>query len=210
MNRRFAFLAPLALGLCAPLALSACASLLPAQKYIPRTTWPLDPQPPAQNPANPSGPILMVRAITAAPGLDQQGLQSLAPGGSLNIDYYNNWAAAPADAVTQALINWTQASGAFSAVISPGSRLTPALILEGELTTLLADPEKNQATAVLTLVVIKPAAGLTASALPLVQERITGTAPLQGATPAAQAAAQTAALANALTQAITLLTRQAR
>ncbi len=199
MNRR--------LILCAPLALSACASLLPAQKYIAHTNWPLAPAPPAQNPANPSGPILMVRAITAAPGLEQQGLQSLAPDGSLNIDYYNNWVAPPADALTQALLSWAQASGVFSAVIAPGSRLTPAFILEGELTTLLADPAKNQATAVLSLVLIKPATGLTLSARPLVQRCITGAAPLSGATPAAQAAAQNAALASVLTQAMALLAR---
>ncbi len=201
MNRR--------LILLAPFAFTACASLLPAQKYIARTNWPLDPLPPAQNPANPSGPILMVRPITAAPGLDQQGLQSLAPGGSLTIDYYNNWAVQPADAVTQALINWTQASGAFSAVITPGSRLTPTLIVEGEITQFLADPAHAQATAVLTLVLIKPASGLTTTALPLAQTRITGTAPLTGTTQAAQATAQSAALANALTQATTLITRTA-
>ncbi|MDD2795551.1 ABC-type transport auxiliary lipoprotein family protein [Acidocella sp.] len=202
MNRRFACLALL--------ALSACTSLLPAQKYIARTSWPLAPQPPAQNPANPSGPILMVRAISAAPGLDQTGLQSLAPDGSLNIDYYNNWAAAPADAATQALLTWCQASGAFSAVIQPGSRLNPGLIVEGELTQLLANPASGQATAVLTLAVIKPAGGITTAALPLVQQRITGAAPLVGATPAAQAAAQNAALASALVQAVALLTRYAR
>ncbi len=199
MNRR--------LILLAPFALSACTSLLPAPKYIARTNWPLAPQPPAQNPANPSGPILMVRPITAAPGLDQQGLQSLAPGGSLTIDYYNNWAVQPADAVTQSLINWTQASGAFAAVITPGSRLTPTLIVEGELTQFLADPGHAQAIAVLTLVIIKPAAGLTTKALPLAQTLITGTAPLTGNTPAAQAAAQAAALQEILTQATALITR---
>ena len=200
MNRR--------LILLAPFALTACASLLPKQKYIARINWPLDPQPPTQNPANPSGPILLVRPITAAPGLDQQGLQSLAPDGSLTIDYYNNWAVQPADAVSQALINWCQASGAFSAVITPGSRLTPTLIVEGELTQFLADPAHGQATAVLTLVLIKPAAGLaTTTALPLAQSRITGVAPLTGTTPAAQAAAQSSALANALAQATALITR---
>ncbi|NNM56658.1 ABC-type transport auxiliary lipoprotein family protein, partial [Acidocella sp.] len=144
------------------------------------------------------------------PGLDQTGLQSLAPDGSLNIDYYNNWAAAPADAATQALLTWCQASGAFSAVIQPGSRLNPGLIVEGELTQLLANPASGQATAVLTLAVIKPAGGITTAALPLAQQRITGTAPLSGAIPAAQAAAQNAALASALTQAVALLTRYAR
>jgi len=201
MKRRLVLLTPLALG--------ACTTLLPVQKYIPRVNWPLEPAPPAQNAANPAGPVLLVRDIQAAPGLDQQGVQSLAADGSLNVDYYNLWAVDPADAVTQALVTWTMASGDFSAVISPGSRLTAGLILEGELTELVADMNAGQARAVLTLVVIKNSGSLAAASLPLAQERITGTAPLQGSTPAAQVAAQTAALANALGQAVALVTRYA-
>ncbi len=202
MNRRMVLLSPL--------AFTACGSLLPKQKYIARVNWPLAPEPPVQNQADPSGPVLMVRDITAAPGLDQQGIQSLAPDGSLNIGYYNLWAVPPADATTQALIAWTQASGAFAAVITPGSRLTPSLILEGELTELLADPAAGQARAVLTLVVIRNKPGLTASPLPLAQARLTGTAPLTSLTPAAEAAAQNAALAKVLTQATALVTRYVR
>jgi cholesterol transport system auxiliary component len=197
------------LVLLAPLALTACGSLLPRQKYVARINWPLAPLPPAQNPANPSGPVLMVRDITPAPGLDQQGVQSLQADGSLDIGYYNLWAVSPADAVTQALLTWTQSSGAFSAVISPGSRLTPSLILEGELTELLADLAAGQARAVLTLVVIKNSGGLTAASLPLAQARLTGTAPLTGATPEAEIAAQSAALASVLSQAVALVTRYA-
>ena len=201
MKRRFA--------LFTPLALSACGSLLPRQKYVPRVNWPLAPQPPQQNPANPSGPVLMVRNITAAPGLDQQGLQSLQADGSVDIGYYNLWAVSPADAVNQALLNWTQSSGVFSAVISPGSRLTASLILEGELTELLADLAAGQARAVLTLVVIKNSPSLTAAPLPLAQARLIGTAPLTGTTPEAEVAPQRAALASVLSQAVALVTRYA-
>jgi cholesterol transport system auxiliary component len=199
MNRR--------LVLSAPLALTACGSLLPQQTYVPRINWPLAPEPPAQNAPNPAGPVLLLRDITAAPGMDQQGVQILQPNGSLNIDYYNLWAVSPADAATQSLLTWLQASGDFSAVVSPGSRLTASLILEGELTELLADLSTNQATAVLTLVVIKNSDSISAASLPLAQQRITGTAPLTGNTPAAEVAAQRAALANALSQAVTLVTR---
>jgi cholesterol transport system auxiliary component len=201
MKRRMVLLAPLALGACSP--------LLPVQKYVPRVNWPLDPAPPAENAANPAGAVLLVRDIQAGPGLDQQGVQSLKADGSLNVDYYNLWAVNPADAVTQALLTWAQASGDFAAVVSPGSRLTAGLILEGELTELVADTNAGQARAVLTLVVIKNSGSVAAAALPLAQERITGTAPLQGTTPAAQVAAQSAALADALGQAVALVTRYA-
>jgi ABC-type uncharacterized transport system auxiliary subunit len=195
MNRRL-------LMLCAPLALAACsASLLPQQKYTPTIDWPLDPVPPAQNPPNPAGPVLLIRAITAAPGLDQQGIQSLLPNGSLNIDVYNLWAVAPADAVTQSLVDWCEASGAFSAVITPGSRLNAGLILEGELTELVAEGTAGQARAVLTLVVIKNGH----PAIPLAQSRLTGSAPLSGTTPAAQVAAQRAALISVLQQSVALI-----
>ncbi|HQT46501.1 MAG TPA: ABC-type transport auxiliary lipoprotein family protein [Acidocella sp.] len=194
------------LVLTAPLALSACASLLPAQKYVTRTDWPLEPAPPAAMPGNRAGKVLLVRAITAAPGLDARGVQSLAPDGSLKTDYYNLWAVDPADAVTQALLAWTQASGVFSAVATPGSRLTPSLILEGQLTELVADLGQGQARAVLTLVVIK-AAGAMGVAMPLTQVRLSGTAPLQGSDPAAEVAAQRAALADVLKQAMALLKR---
>jgi cholesterol transport system auxiliary component len=195
--------------LLAPLALTACGSLLPHQKYIPRVNWPLDPSPPTSLPSATAGPVLLVRDLIAAPGFDQQGLQSLQPDGSIAVDYYNLWAAPPAQAVTQALITWCQASGEFSAVVSPGSRLTPNLILEGALTELLADLGAGQGRAVLTLVVIRPSIQLGATALPLAQLRLTGTAPLSGQGAAAQAAAQSAALANVLSQAVTLVGRYA-
>jgi cholesterol transport system auxiliary component len=195
--------------LLAPLALTACGSLLPRQKYIPRINWPLDPSPAASLPSPATGPILLVRDLIAAPGFDQQGLQTLQPDGSIAVDFYNLWAAPPAQAVTQALITWCQASGEFSAVVSPGSRLTPNLILEGTLTELLADLGAGQGRAALTLVVIKPSIQLGATALPLAQVRLAGTAPISGQGAAAQATAQSSALANVLGQAVALVGRYA-
>ncbi|MGP8026293.1 MAG: ABC-type transport auxiliary lipoprotein family protein [Acidocella sp.] len=195
--------------LAAPLALAACASLLPAQKYTPRANWPLQPAPPAAVANAGTGPVLMIRPIAAAPGLEARGLQSLAADGSLDVDYYNLWAVPPADAVTQALLDWSQASGAFSAVVTPGSRLQPDLIVEGELTELLADPSRGEARAALTLVFIKPSGTLTGTALPVAQAMLKATAPLQGNDPAAMAAAQNNALSGLLTQAMAQLERAA-
>lgn len=200
MRRRF-------LLLSAPLSLAGCGSLLPAQKYIPRTSWPLQPQPPSYTPARANGPVLLVRAISPAPGLEQRGLQCLTQSGSLKTDYYNLWAVPPAEALTQGLINWAQASGHFSAVITPGSRLTPDLIIEGELSELLVDLATNQARAQMTLLIIKPALNVAGFAQPLMQAQLTATALVQGSTPGAQAAAQSEAVANLLTQVVVLLDR---
>lgn len=203
-----------ALLLTAPLGLASCASLLPAQKYIPRINWPLQPPPPAARLSatgaiNPRGPILLVRAVNPAPGLEQRGLQSLDDNGSLSIDYYNLWAVPPAAALTQGLISWAQASGDFAAVITPGSRLTPDLIIEGTLSELLFDQASRQAQARMTFLVIKPATTITGFAQPLVQASLSASAPDQGEGPAGQVQAQTTAVAGLLSQAMAVLERYA-
>lgn len=200
MRRRFLLLA-------APLGLSGCGSLLPAQKYIPRTIWPLQPQPSTVKTASSGAPVLLVRAINPAPGLEQRGLQSLTTNGNLVVDYYNLWAVPPAEALTQGLVDWAQASGDFTAVITPGSRLSPNLIVEGDLSELLVDLTTNQARVRMTLLVIKPAPGLAGNTQPLIQANLSATAPVQGNSPEAQAQAQSTAVANLLAQAIALLER---
>jgi cholesterol transport system auxiliary component len=188
----------------APVLLAGCASILPKQKYIPMVSWPLNPQPPNTNPANEAGKVLLLRGLDAGPGMSSQGIQTLQPDGSVSSSYYNQWAVAPADAAVEVLGNWLTASGAFSAVISPGSRLTANLIVEGEFSELLSDIGAGQAKAVLTLVVIQSVSGNTR---PLAQQRIEGVAALNGTDFAAQVAAQTAALANAMQKAVGLITR---
>jgi len=190
--------------LAAPVLLAGCASLLPKQKYIPRVTWPLNPQPPQSRPANEAGKIVLLRDLGAGPGMSDPSIQTLNADGSLTTSYYNQWAVAPADAASEVLGTWLTASGVFSAVVTPGSRLVADLVVEGEVTELVADLSKNQARAVLTLVVIQNTAGNTR---PLAQQRITGTAPLTGTDYGALVSAQTAALANAVQQAVSLITR---
>ena len=195
------------LVLAAPLGLVACGSILPVQKFTPTVDWPLDPQPPSMMAPNAAGPVLLVRDLSAAPGLDDTGLHSLRADGSLDISYYNRWSVPPANAATAALANWALASGDFAAVVGPGSRLTANLIVEGELAEFYADLSTGQAHAVLTLVIIRNSFSIAAVNRPLAQQRINGTAPLRGTDAAALVAAQLAALASALTQAMTLLNR---
>jgi cholesterol transport system auxiliary component len=198
---------PRRLLLTAPLVLTACASLLPAQNYVPRTDWPLDLAPPPATGALGGQAVLMIRPLDAAPGLDARGLQSLGADGRLKVDYYNLWAVAPNDAMTEALLEWSAASGRFAAVVSPGSRLAPGLIVEGELTELLADMGQGQARAGMTLVVIRAEGALTDTAVPLAQVRLQASVPLSGNDPESLVAAQKAALAALLAQAMALLAR---
>lgn len=196
MKRRFL--------VAAPVLLTGCASILPQQKYIARTSWPLDPQPPQFLPPKPAGKVVLVRNLSAGPGMSDLAIQTLNPDGSVTMSYYNQWAVAPANAATQVLQSWLTASGAFSAVVSPGSRLMPGLIVEGELTQLVSDLGRNKALAVLTLVVIRDQGGNTR---PLAQQRIVGSAPLSGSGYEEQVHAQNAALADAMGQAVRLVTR---
>jgi cholesterol transport system auxiliary component len=195
MKRRFLVLAPAAMAGC---------SIFPSQKYIARTDWPLDPAAPMNAAPKPAGKVVLLRALNAGPGMDDEGIKSLRADGSLNTSYYNRWAVAPADAATQALGEWLSASGDFSAVVAPGSRLSADLILEGELTELVSDLGAGQARAVMSLVVIGNQ-GVTTR--PLAQQRITGTAPDAGDDAVAEVTAQRAALADALRQAVALVAR---
>ncbi len=192
------------LMLAAPALLAGCASILPKQTYIARISWPLNPQPPQSLPASPGGKIVLLRNLNAGPGMSDESIQTLNADGSLTTSYYNQWAVSPADAASEALQTWLTASGAFSAVVTPGSRLAANLIVEGEMTELLSDLTRNQARAVLTLVVIQDLNGNTS---PLAQQRIIGIAPMNGTGYAGQAGAQSAALANAIQQAVSLVTR---
>ncbi len=188
----------------APVLLAGCSSLLPKQKYIAQVSWPLNPQPPASSAANTAGKVVLLRGLGAGPGMNSQGIQILQADGSVSSSYYNTWAVAPADAATEVLAAWLTASGAFSAVVSPGSRLTANLIVEGELSELLSDQSAGEAKAALTLVVIQ---NLNGNTRPLAQQRIVGIAKLGGTDYAAQVAAQNAALADAMRQAVSLISR---
>jgi cholesterol transport system auxiliary component len=140
--------------ICLGAAGVAGCSVLPKTPYVEQTQWPLIVKRPETLPRRPNGPVLAVREVTPAPGLDQRGLQWLLPNGSLHVDFYNQWAVPPAQAVTMDLQQWLAASGLFSAVVAPGSGLTPELELDGTLSTFIADPRVMTAHAALALVLI--------------------------------------------------------
>ncbi|MCF3948152.1 PqiC family protein [Acidiphilium sp. AL] len=194
LNRRHLLLA-------APLALAGCGDLLAKQPYTARTDWPIAPEPGIAAAGSRRG-VVLVRGIQAGPALGDRGLITLQADGSIHRGYYNRWAVPPAQAVTASLIAWLQASGEFSAVVGEGSALSPALIVEGTLDTLLADPTRHVARAALTLVVAKP---VGIGERPLAQRRLTATAPLAGPTAPDLVAAQRAALAGVLRQAVAMV-----
>jgi cholesterol transport system auxiliary component len=139
--------------LAASASVAGC-SVLPARPYLEKREWPLDVRRPETLPPNPKGKVLLVRTLRAAPGLEARGLQVVQSDGSIRTDFYEEWSVPPADAMEDVLRRWLAASGLFSAVLAPGSRLRADLALEGELLSLLATPATHVSRASLGLVLL--------------------------------------------------------
>jgi ABC-type uncharacterized transport system auxiliary subunit len=184
----------------------AGCSVLPATPYTQRRDWPILVPRPDPVPPRARGPVLLVRTVTAAPGIDRRGLLTLQPDGSMHVDFYEQWAVMPADGVEAALRDWLAGSGIFSAVISSGSRLVPDLVLEATLTRFWGDPGAGHADAALALVLLDQRQGGSRVRL---QRTVTGQAPLAGGDAPAVAHAVLAALADVFAQTAQALATQA-
>ena len=147
MKRRFLLIASIAMAGC---------SVLPTREYQQRRDWSLIPRRSSVAPFRRGGRVLLVRTMTAAPGLEARGVQWLMKDGSLNTDYYEQWSVPPGDAMEESVRRWLSDSGLFAAVVAPGSRVTPDFVLEAELTALIADPQAGLARASLALVLLEP------------------------------------------------------
>ena len=175
-------------------SLSGC-SLLPQAPYVQRRDWPLDVRRPSVSPRNPRGRVLLVRSVRAGPGLEARGLQWLQRDGSVHVDFYEQWAVPPAQAVEDDLRQWLADTGLFSAVVAPGSRLTADFVLEGELDVFIADLNAEVGRAALALVLLDQRQGSTRV---LLQRTKTAEVKLTGAEAPAIAEAMKAAIAEVL------------
>lgn len=196
-TRRAALLLPIALGAC---------TVLPERPYQEVRRFALDLERPERLPPPARGPVLLVRTLRAAPGLDVRGLSIAREDGTVQPEFWSEWAAPPAELVEDALRRWLGASGLFSAVLAPGSRLPATLTLEGELTRLQAEPAAGVARAGLSVLLLDSEG---TGGQPRIRGQFLpeGTAPLPGASggraevaSADAAAGMTAALADAFTR----------
>jgi len=135
--------------------LGAC-SVLPTRDNQQRRDWPLTPRRPAELPPAKNGRTLLIRTMSAGPGMDARGVQWLLKDGSLNTDYYEQWSVPPSQAMEEGLRRWLSDAGLFAAVVAPGSSVRSDFTLESELTALLADPQAGTARASLSLVLLQP------------------------------------------------------
>jgi ABC-type uncharacterized transport system auxiliary subunit len=176
--------------------LAAC-SVLPQQPYVARRDWPLLARRPVVAPPRKGGAVLLVRSVQPGPGLETRGLQWMLSDGSLHMDFYEQWAVPPAQAVEDALRQWLADAGLFAAVVAPGSRLPADLVMEGELTSFVGDPRSGVAQGSLSLVLLderpKPMRVL-------LQKTEAAEAPLAGTQPAVVVRALSVVLAELLRQ----------
>ena len=177
-------------------ALTGC-SVLPQQPYTQKRNWPLLARRPAALPPRSAGPVLLVRSFQAAPGLESRGLQWKLPDGSVHVDYYEQWAVPPAQAVEDALRLWLADAGLFAAVVAAGSQLPADLTLEGELTEFQGDPQAGVARAALALVLLDKR---PQPVRVLLQKTESATAPLVDTQPPSVVRALQAALGEVLRQ----------
>ena len=188
MNRR--------LALTLPLWAAGC-SVLPDRPFIDSRRFPLEPRREG-TPGASTRQAVLLRTMRAAPGLEQRGLRQLRPDGTVEIAPYDEWLAPPADLAELALRQWLIASGRFTAVTAPGSRLTTHLILERELIILQTEP--GRARAALAVLLLSQGDGLGDPRV-RAQRRVEASIPLNSASDAAtRAAGMQAALGAAFAQ----------
>ena len=101
-------------------ALAGC-SLLPQTPYVQRRDWPLDVRRAVRGRRGRAGAVLLVRSVRAAPGLEARGLQWLQPDGSVHVDFYEQWAVPPAQAVEDDLRQWLADAGLFAPCWRPAA-----------------------------------------------------------------------------------------
>jgi ABC-type uncharacterized transport system auxiliary subunit len=175
-------------------SLAGC-SLLPQAPYVQQRSWPLDVDRPSVAPRKLHGRVLLVRSVRAAPGLQDRGLQWLQPDGSVHVDYYEQWAVPPAQAVENDLRQWLSDAGLFAAVVAPGSRLNADYVLEAQLETFIADPNAGLVHVALALVLLDQRQGSTKV---LLQRTESAKIRLSASDPPAIAGAMRAAIAEVL------------
>lgn len=198
MNRRHLLASLLALsGTTFGTTLAGCG--LSERPYLEKRDWPLKVTRPetAARPARGSRRVLLVRGVQAGAGMEARGLAVLQADGSVKTEFYENWSVPPAEGAEASLREWLAASGRFTAVLDPGSRMPADLVLEATLTALVADSAKGIARAAMSIVILDQRGGGTRVAG---QRMISAEAPLAGTDAPARVAAMRDALARVLEQ----------
>ncbi len=125
-------------ALLAAMLLAACANPL-SRPYPEKRLYVLESRRAGALPAPARGRTLVVRGVTAAPGMEGRGLVTRLPGNVQQSDFWNEFFVVPAAMVHDALRHWLSDSGLFAAVLDQGSTGRADLALETMLVAALAD-----------------------------------------------------------------------
>jgi uncharacterized lipoprotein YmbA len=115
--------------LALPSALAAC-SVLPNRPYQEVQRYALAPERPRREPPSKRGPVLLLRSVRAAPGMDARGLRIVGAGGQVDAQFYNEWSAPPVELVEEALRQWLAGSGLFAAVDLADRTLRDSVVVD--------------------------------------------------------------------------------
>jgi hypothetical protein len=85
------------------------------------------------------GRTLVVRSVTASPGMEGRGLITRRPGNVQDSDFWNEFFVAPAAMVQDSLRQWLSDAGLYAAVLDQGSAGRADLALEAVLIAAFGD-----------------------------------------------------------------------
>lgn len=124
--------------LAAASLLAACSNPL-SRPYPEKRLYVLTARRNGALPAPPRGRTLVVRTVTAAPGMEGRGLITRRAGNVQESDFWNEFFTAPAAMVQDAMRQWLSESGLFAAVLDQGSQGRADLALESVLVAAYGD-----------------------------------------------------------------------
>lgn len=125
-------------ALLAAAALAGCGNPL-SRPYPEKRLYVLEARRAGTLPAPARGRTLLVRTVTASPGMEGRGLVTRRPGNVQHSDFWNEFFAAPAAMVQDAMRQWLSEAGLFAAVLDQGSAGRADLALEAVLVAALGD-----------------------------------------------------------------------
>lgn len=125
-------------ALAAASLLAACSNPL-SRPYPEKRLYVLTARRSGTLPAPARGRTLVVRSVTAAPGMEGRGLITRRPGNVQESDFWNEFFTSPAAMVQDAMRQWLSDAGLFAAVLDQGSQGRADLALESVLVAALGD-----------------------------------------------------------------------
>ena len=116
---------------------SGCSSIIPSREIGPKNVYVLEATAVGKPRFSPQGPSIQVSRIRTAPGYGGTGMMYVEHRHRLDHFLHHRWADTPARMLEPLVIGTLEASGIFSAVVSPDARTRTDLRLDTEFLRLV-------------------------------------------------------------------------